>query len=125
MRRLPVLAAALVVGMLPTLPASAAPASAAASAAERRAAPEPVLVVAPVVPVGEPVELVGLLPGAGEGRRVVVQQRRCGDWSVVARTRTASRGVFEVRLEESEQRVHRYRAVVRRSPDGPRRTTAR
>ena len=129
MRRPPVLAAALLVGLLPTLPASAAPASAApasaapASAAERRAAPEPVLVVAPVVPVGEPVELVGLLPGAGEGRRVVVQQRRGGDWSVVARTRTASRGVFEVRLEESEQRVHRYRAVVRRSPDGPRART--
>lgn len=124
MRRLPVLAAALLVGLLPTLPASAAPASGApASAADRRAAAEPVLVVAPVVPVGEPVRLVGLFPGAGEGRRVVVQQRRGGGWSVVARTRTSFRGAFEVRLEESEQRVHRYRAVVRRSPDGPRART--
>lgn len=120
MRRPPVLAAALIAGLLPMLPASAAPVSAAASAAEQRAAAEPVLVVAPVVPVGEPVELAGLFPRAEEGRRVVVQQRRGGDWSVVARTRTASRGVFEVRLEESEQRVHRYRAVVRlRDPARP------
>ena len=80
-------------------------------------------VVAPVVPVGGPVALAGRLPRAGGGRRVVVQQRRGGDWSVVARTRTSSRGVFEVRLEETEQRVHRYRAVVRRSPDGPRART--
>ena len=79
--------------------------------------------VAPVVPVGAPVELVGGFPGAGEGRRVVVQHRRAGDWSAVARTRTSSRGAFEVSLEESEQRVHRYRAVVRRSADGPRART--
>jgi hypothetical protein len=111
--------ATLSVPLVLTLLLAAAP----AAPAPRPSATEPVLVVAPVVPVGEPVELVGGFPGAGEGRRVVVQHRRAGDWSAVARTRTSSGGVFEVRLEESEQRVHRYRAVVRRSADGPRART--
>lgn len=114
--------ATLSVPLVLTLLLAAAPAAPAAPA-PRPSAAEPVLVVAPVVPVGAPVELVGGFPGAGEGRRVVVQHRRGGDWSAVARTRTSSGGVFEVRLEESEQRVHRYRAVVRRSADGPRART--
>lgn len=120
MRRPVLLTAAVLLALI----APAGSSTAEAPAASRQpGGTRPTLSVAPVVPVGDSVALVGRVPGARSVRRVVLQHREGGDWSTVARTRTSARGTFGVRLAPPDERVHRYRAVVRRGADGPRERT--